>query len=339
MAHKVTAQDVANLAGVSRSAVSLVLNGRAAGNISLAKQHAVLVAAEQLDYRPNVVAVSLRSRRTRTIGLLSWSGQFSFAQILLRQALQKAHDFHYLLLAVDTDGDTQLERRQLETLRDRQVDGFLVVAPHLMEYEPADVLLTSPTVLLNCVDAHGALTSVAPDEAEAGRRAAEVLLERGHRRLAVLLGGERSLQTRLRVLGIEQAVQAAGLPVPVPVTAGMGIDSGYRAATAVLQQPERPTALICTHERLAVGAALAAAELGLPVPAALSLVGLEDGERLAATLVPPLTTVHRPDAAMAEEAVTLLVQGLDGSRRPEVKHLRFSCQVHARDSVAPPPAP
>ena len=338
MARKATAQDVADLAGVSRSAVSLVLNGRAAGNIGPEKQKAILAAAEQLRYTPNAVALSLRSQRTRTIGVLTWPGRVGFAQAMLHQALLKAGERSYLLLIMDTDDDREVERRQLETLRDRQVDGFLVVAPEMQHYRPPEPLTVAPTVLLNCVDPDGVATSVAPDEVGAGRRATELLLEHGHRRIAVLTGEAARLQTGLRVAGVEQALPQAGLPSPLPVAAGRDAGAGYRAARALLLGPERPTALVCTHERLAVGAVLAAAELGLPVPDALSVVSLEDGEHLTSSLVPALTTAHRPDRAMAEQAVLLLMEQLAGRGADEPRRLLFSCPLRTRSSVRRPAA-
>lgn len=331
MARRATAQDVADLAGVSRSSVSLVLNGRGAGNLSEAKQQAVRAAAEQLDYTPNAVALSLRSRRTRTLGVLTWPGAFGLPQEMLHRALRRAGEHRYLLLVVDTGGDPEVERRGLDTLQDRQVDGFLVVAPAMAHYRPAEVLISSPTVLLNCVDPDGAVSSVAPDEVQAGRRAAEVLLRHGHRRIGLLVGDTALLQTAQRVSGVRQTVAAAGAVPPQPWLAGRDIDDGVRAAHELLDGPDRPTALVCTHERLAVGAALVAAELGLRVPEELSLVSLEDGERLTSKL----TTVHRPDGAMAEQAVGLLVEQLGGAAA-EIRQLLYGCPLRERASVAGP---
>jgi LacI family transcriptional regulator len=336
MARKATAQDVADLAGVSRSSVSLVLNGRGAGNLSEEKQKAVRAAAEQLDYTPNAVALSLRSRRTRTLGVLTWPGAVGFAHTMLQRSLRKAGEHNYLLLVVDTGGDAEVERRQLDTLRDRQVDGFLVVSPAMTHYRPTEVLTSTPTVLLNCLDPEAVVSTVTPDEVQAGQRAAEALLRHGHRRIGLLVGDPGSLQTRLRVSGVQQAVAAIGAPLPQPCVAGHEIDEGVRAARRLLSGPERPTAVVCTHERVAVGTALAAAELGLGVPAGLSLVSLEDGERLTSRLDPPVTTVHRPDGAMAEQAVELLLAQLaDGGAR-EVRRLLFGCPLHERGSVAGP---
>jgi LacI family transcriptional regulator len=100
VARKATAQDVADLAGVSRSAVSLVLNGRAEGHIAALKQQAVLEAARLLNYTLNAVALSLRSRRSRTIGVLTWPGRSGFSLPMLHATLQKATAEGYLLIFI-----------------------------------------------------------------------------------------------------------------------------------------------------------------------------------------------------------------------------------------------
>src|SRR3954447_10810913 len=101
MTRRATAQDVADLAGVSRSTVSLVLNGRAEGNISQAKQEAVRRAAEQLRYTPNAVALSLRSKRTATIGVLTWRPRWHMPPVLLGELHTAASSAGYLLMIVD----------------------------------------------------------------------------------------------------------------------------------------------------------------------------------------------------------------------------------------------
>ncbi|MFL6027288.1 MAG: LacI family DNA-binding transcriptional regulator [Friedmanniella sp.] len=334
MARRATAQDVADLAGVSRSAVSLVLNGRAAGNIGPEKQKAVLAAAKQLRYTPNAVALSLRSQRTRTLGVLTWPGRAGLPQVMLHRALHRASEHGYLLLVMDTDNDRDVEHHQLETLRDRQVDGFLVVAPELVHYRPVEALLSTPTVLLNCLDPDGMVSSAVPDELEAGRRAVEVLLQQRHQRIGLLISDTSTLQTRLRVAGVQQALRQGGVAVVEPVSVDRAIDAGFHGARRLLLEGVRPTALICAHERLAVGATLAAASLGLPVPGALSVVSLEDGEKLASSVVPALTTVHRRDRVMTEQAVSLLVDQLREDSAGGVKRLLFSCPLRDRGSVA-----
>ncbi len=337
MARRATAQDVADLAGVSRSSVSLVLNGRAEGNISAAKQVAIIEAARQLSYRPNALALSLRLQRTHTIGVLTWPGGRGSPGGLLHAAWVSAAAAGYLLLLMDVGKDREHEVRAVTTLLDRQVDGFIVVAPELIEYRPLEAMAGTPTVLVNCVDPERTVTSIAPDEFEAAANATRILIELGHRRIGLLTDDAGTVEVRDRVAGVHAELATAGLPAPTMLPARRDIQSGASQTRQALLSSEPPTGLVCTHERLALGAVLAAAELGIGIPTDLSLVSLEDGEHLAAELVPPLTTVQRPDRGMADEAVRMLVRELDGVTGPDVRQLSFVCPPRQRASTGPVP--
>ena len=144
--------------------MSLVLNGRAAGNISAAKQQAVIEAARQLNYRPNTVALSLRSQRSWTIGALTWRGPAGFPENLLHAAWHTATGAGYLPILIDTDDDRDHDARAVASLLDRQVDAIVVLAPDLVEYAPSESLTQVPTTLINCFDPELAVTSIVPDE-------------------------------------------------------------------------------------------------------------------------------------------------------------------------------
>ena len=330
MTRRATAQDVADLAGVSRSAVSLVLNGRADGNISRAKQEAVRDAALQLHYTPNAVALSLRSKRTETIGVLTWPDRRRMPPALLGAVYEAASSAGYLLMMVDA-----LQRPwQVDALLDRRVDGFVVVAPELADFPLPENVATVPTVLVNCLDPSFAASSLVPDEVGAGASAAQHLLDLGHRRLGVLAGSD-GLASARRVQGVSRAVEAAGLPSPVVLQAGHATADGHAAARSLLESDHAPSALVCAHERLALGALLAATDLGLHVPTDLSLVSLDDGEDLARRLVPSVDLVERPDQVIATHALELLVEQLRHGLSA-VRRLTFVCPVRAGASVAPP---
>ena len=147
------------------------------------------------------------------------------------------------------------------------------------------------------------------------------------------------MQNRLHLSGIQSAAEPAHVTVSVQTAPNRDISSGFDAARTLLGAPGMPTALICTHERLAVGARLAAADLGFVIPADLSIVSLEDGELLASRLVPPLTTIERPDRAMAEEAVTVTLQHLDEEGGAPIPQFSFDCPATNRSSVARPRRP
>jgi LacI family transcriptional regulator len=334
VARKATAQDVADLVGVSRSAVSLVLNGRAQGHIARHKQQAIIEAARRLNYTPNAVALSLRSRRTRTIGVLIWPGEGGFSLPMLHATLESATAAGYLLIFMDTANDDDHQSRALSTLHDHQVDALLVMAPGLISYSPVEVMSTIPTILVNCVDPNAGLTSIVADEHGAGGAAAGVLIERGHTSIGVIAGPRDAMQSRLRLAGIEETAAAAGnVVLSVETATHRDVNSGFDAARTLLSAQRRPTAMICTHERLAVGAVLAAANAGIRIPADLSLVSLDDGEQLASQLVPALTTIERPDRAMAEQAVRMTLQRFDEESEESISQLTFSCLPALRDSV------
>jgi len=337
MPRRARAQDVADLAGVSRSSVSLVLNGRGRGNVSEAKQQAILDAARQLKYRPNALAMSLRSQRTWTLGVLTWPGAFGFPEELLHAAWETATAASFVLISMDTANDPDHEARAISTLLDRQVDAVVVIAPELIDYHPSEALSGTTTFLVNCIDPDHRVTSVAPDELGGAACAAQILIDRGHSRIALLTDDAPTAQIRDRVGGVQGALAAAGLPPARVLLSGYDIQQGAARASEALAGDDPPTGIICTHERLALGAVLAAGQLGLAIPGDLSIVSMEDGERLAGFLVPALATVQRPDRAMAEQAIGRLMKELTSDQEPEIAQLLFVCPPDLRDSTGPPP--
>jgi len=335
MTRRATAQDVADLAGVSRSTVSLVLNGRADGNISATKQQQVIDAARQLAYRPNAVALSLRSQRSWAIGALTWRGVAGFPEELLHSAWHTARAAGYLLMIMDTNNDRDHEAVAVCSLLDRQVDAVVVMAPDLIEYRPPEALAQTPTLLINCVDPDRGMVSIAPDELGASACAAQILIDLGHTRIGLLADDTATAQTRQRIAGAQTAVAAAGNCALELMVAGRELRTAYAITRDRLARPDGLTGLVCTHERLALGALLAATELGVRVPADLSIVSLEDGEHLAAGLVPAMATVQRPDQVMAEQGIALLIKQLTSGKPAEPQQLTFVCPADLRASVGP----
>jgi LacI family transcriptional regulator len=165
---------------------------------------------------------------------------------------------------MDTANDGDHQSPALATLRDHQVDALLVIAPDLITYRTVESMSTIPTILVNCVDPDAGVASIVPDEHGAGSAAAGVLIEAGHSRIGIVAGPPDPIQNRLRLAGIHAAAEAAHVTVSVQTVPNWDIGSGFAAARTLLSAPGMPTALICTHERLAVGARLAAADLGVP---------------------------------------------------------------------------
>lgn len=331
---RATSKDVADLAGVSRAAVSLVLNGRADGNISAANQAAIRAAAAELDYTPNSVARSLRAQRTRTLGVVTDAiATTAFGGRILSGATEVAAAAGYVLLVIDTAGD-DLEAAAWASLRARRVDGLLFAAMGLRPYAPPAVMQELPSALVNCFDPAETVASVVCDEVEGGRTAARALLDHGHREIAMLAGTTDVVATHRRVQGFTDALQDAGVSVRVE-PGGWEIRDGYAAAAAVLDSERRPSGIVTANDRAALGVVLAAAERGLSVPRDLSVVGYDDDENVAPVMVPPLTTVALPHAAIGREAARRVLAGVAGEP-VALEQVMLACPLVARGSVAPP---
>ncbi len=330
---RATAQDVADLAGVSRSAVSLVLNGRASGVVAKAKQEAIVTAARQLRYRPNAVALSLRSSRSWTIGSLTWTSDAGFADNLLYVAGRTVREAGYVSILISVPGRTRELEPALTTLIDRQIDGLVVIAPEFDRVELPELPDDLPIIMINCTDTSGTIASLSPDEFGASGSAAQMLIDRGHIRFAVLADNGTSVQSVQRVAGALESARLADLPAPRIFRAPATIRAGYALALAALDEPDPPTALICTRERFTVGALLAVRDLDRRVPGDVSLVSLDDAAGLSRDLSPDMALLVRPDQAMAQQGVSMLLNDINHPGEQPIRHLEFVCPPHLGASI------
>jgi LacI family transcriptional regulator len=305
----------------------------------------IIDAARKLNYSPNVVALSLRSRRSSTIGVVTdWIATTAFGGNLLKGASDAATAAGFLLLVIDTQNSVEQERQAFETLQNRQADGFLFAAQSLRAYDPAAALRTAPGALANCFDPSARVPAFVPDEVAGSRSVTQHLIDRGHRDIALFSGTSNVVATGLRAQGFAQAMTAAGLPTRVPITTGWEIDKGYAGAMHVLTAGDPlPTAIVCANDRSALGVLLAAAQLGLSVPRDLSVVGYDDDENVAPYLVPSLTTVRLPHREMGERAMRVVLDALLATGEPALGTAQsgsaptlLECPLVIRDSVAPP---
>ncbi|WP_455753879.1 LacI family DNA-binding transcriptional regulator, partial [Streptomyces griseorubiginosus] len=275
---RATSRDVARLAGVSHTAVSFVFNGRAEGNLSPATQERIREAAAELGYRPDPVARGLRRRRTAVIGLVTDEIASSpFAGRLLRGAMETAWDSDHLVLTVDSGGDRAKEDAAVAELLDRRVDGIIYAAMSLRRVRVPEGLHRTHSVLANCVSDDDSLPSVVPAERAGGRTAARLLLDQGHRRIA-LVGGQDDIASLERLRGFRDALRAEGITVPKEwiVRTGGEISGGHEGATRLLDgvpADRRPTGIFCYNDRVAAGAPPAAPPHGLTGPHHPAVVG------------------------------------------------------------------
>ncbi|MGX6744876.1 LacI family DNA-binding transcriptional regulator [Streptomyces peucetius] len=337
----VTLKDVADRAGVSVSTVSLVINGREAGRVKPAVGRRVRQAAEELGYAPNLQARSLRTRQTNTIGLISdMVASTPFAGRMLAGAQDAAWQAGYLLLLIDTGGHAEMEQSAVQTLAQRNVDALIYASMYHREIELPEIPQGLPLVVLD-----GRPTGepplvdwVVPDERGGARAAVEFLIRAGHTRIGFCTVEENVPAARERLAAYRETLQEHGLAYdPALVSRGATGDahSGLRTARELLDRDDRPTALFCYNDRVAMGAYRAARHLGLSVPDDVSLVGFDDQEHVADALEPGLTTVALPHYDMGAWAVRRTLTRI-GTEEAAGKHLHMPCRLVTRDSVTVP---
>ncbi|GIH28385.1 alanine racemase [Acrocarpospora phusangensis] len=348
-ARRVTLADVAQAAGVSRTTASLVLTGRGRElRISLDVEQRVLRAADELRYRPNAVSVGLRTGTTRTIGFVSDTVATSrLAGDMIKGALEAARERGVMLFIGETEGDPDLEGGLLHAMQDRQVDGIILAAMYTRTIKVPKDIAASPAVLLNALPKQPSpLPSILPDEVEAGRAAARVLLKAGHREGIHLIGvgpGTRNVPPQSvaaveRLTGIREVFREAGVKIASGrVCRDWQPEEGLLATREMLAS-FRPRALICLNDRIAFGAYQALSDAGLSVPMDVSVVSFDD-HPLASWMRPKLTSVALPHYELGRKAVDVLFteMGRDGvaeGHRGEVH--RVPMPVRDRESVAPP---
>jgi len=332
---RATLLQVAQRAGVSRSTASFVLAGRHIDmRISEDARQRVLRAAQELDYRPNLMARSLRTKVTRTIALVSDTiASDPYAGQAIHGALASAVARGHLIFIGETEGDPVVEERLISDFLDRQVDAFVYASMFTRYVRLPKLLRGRPVVLLNCLTkaAKPAQHAVVPDEVGAGWSAARTLIESGHQAGIYLLGtpSERVFAGRERLTGIRDGLAAAGAKLSGTIDCDWWPEPAYEVLARSFADGLRPRALICLNDRIALGAYQAAREAGLRIPEDLSVLSFDDSD-LASWLRPQLTSIALPHYQLGWQAVELL---LGDASKPKV--LRMPMPVRHRASIAP----
>ena len=339
-------KDVAQAAGVSVTTVSHVLNNVSYARVSPETKDKVRAAAEELGYEPNRLAQALRTQRTGMLGLLSEDiATTPHAGRIILGADEAAKRRGYNLMILNTSASASLESRtaDVEALLERRVDGILYATMYHRTVELPPNLDSVRSVLVDSVSASGNICAVIPDEEGGARTAVTALLEAGHSRIGFLNNTDDVPATRLRLQGFRRTLDRAGLDggsAPVE-SAPSEVPGGYEAARRMLGRSDRPTALFCYNDRMAMGAYRAAAELGLAIPTELSIVGFDDQQLIAANLHPGLTTVALPHYEMGAWATDQLIDAIEGKNDLASMALRptvLDCPLVIRDSIAAPGA-
>ena len=308
----VTIRDVAEKANVSVATVSHVINGTR--KVAPETEARVRRAMEELGYQPNAIAQSLRKRTTYAIGILVSDITNPFFATLVRGAEDAALEAGYSVIVCNSDEDPQKEDMYIRALWRRRIDGMLI-APTRDGTSPAIQELAQRKIPFVFVDrkAKGIeADAVLSDNVGGAYLATKHLIERGHKRIGIILGIPGATTTEERLLGYRQALEEAGLPFSeeLVVWGGYRMEVGRKACAKLLSLAEPPTAVFSTNNLMTVGVLQELFRRGIRIPEEIAVVGFDDLE-WAEIVHPPLTVVAQHPYEIGYQAFKLFLGRLN----------------------------
>jgi len=331
--------DVANAAGVHPGTASRAPNSDPGGRVSAETTRRVVETARRLGYVPNSFARGLRTARSFVIGMIVPDITNPLFPPMVRGAEQVLSQAGYTLVLTDTDNDSVTERQQIERLRARGTDGFLIATAHwddpmVDELAHADV----PAVLLNRNTASRRLPYVGCDERFGVALAVDHLVDLGHREIVHLAGPQDTSTGRERASAFRHSLRVHGLPVgrdQVLVCPAYSEQAGVDAATQLVASGQDFTAIVAGNDLIALGAIEALADAGLHCPEQVSVIGINDLP-LVDKLSPPLTTVALPLREMGALAARMLLAEIeDSGHHGPVAQSLLGVELAVRGSTGP----
>lgn len=335
----VTIRAVAQRAGVSAMTVSNVLNG--AGRASAATVATVRAAIAELGYVPNLAARRLAKSRATTVGLLYSNRRTPFLDAVLVGALRATNAHGLQLILRDGEGVSRKEaERMAQDLVRSGADALLLIPPFAEQLSGSDIVpeLGVPLAAIATGTAMPDVTTVRIDNRAAMLSLTSHVIAGGHRRIAYVAGPDHYSVVAARLDGFIAAQRDAGIPTDTDLIVQHGefdYDAGQAAARMLLSRSDRPTAIICSSDDLAVGIVAEANRRGLKLPADLTVTGFDD-TILASRIWPPLTVVRQPVEDMAFRAAECLIAAL-GKTESGVSDEIFNHTIVVRESIARQP--
>ncbi|WP_138751831.1 LacI family DNA-binding transcriptional regulator [Paenibacillus sinopodophylli] len=303
---KATIYDVAREAGVSIATVSKVINAK--GKISAERRNQIFAIMQRLQYQPSAIATALTSKQTYTLGLLIPDIANPFFAEVARAVEDRGHQFGYSVIICSTDNKDERVERYMNVLKQKRVDGIIIGTGFDNQTMLEDMSSSLPIVVIGREVSSLQVATVVADDYMGGCLAAEHLLTLGHKQIAVLTESLLISSSRERLRGFRETLGRAGLTLLESniVSCRNGLEDGKARMIELFRGEERPSALFCFNDLLAVGALQAAKESSIEVPSALSIVSF-DNTLLASVTSPSLTSIAQPMDQLGESAVDLLL--------------------------------
>jgi DNA-binding LacI/PurR family transcriptional regulator len=331
-----TIKEVAELAGVSVGTVSHVITGSVPVTEPLRKK--VQAAIKRLDYHPNHIARSLKTSKTRTLGIIVPDLTISFFPQVIRGAEAAARERNYTLIAVNSDDRADRQKELLSLLRSQRVEGILLVvaaAPSSSGQISQIIEAGIPVVYLDRIPDREEVDSVAGEDLQAASMAVEHLISSGHRRIAIATGPLTLRNEQRRLLGYQQALVRAGLPLDDSLI----WEGNFRPEdVAAICRPHlcdratRPDAILSTNGPTGLGVLRAFRECGLHTPKDLAFVTFDE-LTVGDLFVPAITTVVQPAYDIGFRAAQILLERIqNGNGEGQSFTVRLPATLRIRDS-------
>lgn len=338
---QVTVKDIAKKAGVSHSTVSRALHSNPL--ISEETKVRIQQLALEMGYLPSAAARSLKTKHSHALGVIVSAIDDPFFSGILQGVEGIAQKRGYSVLMAASQRDHEREQAIVQDMRKRQVDGLIICSASFSTEQLRKLLdYGIPIVVVNNQAAEEYRYSIYHDDVDGSQQVTQHLIKLGHKRIAYL-GNSLSGRTTLdRLTGFRQEMESAGLDIPheyVFEVAGSSPEDGFNALNHFLNLPNRPTALFCFNDMLAIGVLKGLHAAGIRVPEGFSVVGF-DNIVFSAYTNPSLTTLDQPKRHIGAEAARLILGLLDplaSEEAPGQEIQKLKGRLLIRQSTAPPP--
>ena len=321
-----TIKDVAKKAGVAMSTVSKYING---GSVQPDKAESIRSAIAVLDYRVNPFARGLKTQRNRSIGILlpDMTAPFFGSVISSLDKVLREKGYHTILSCYSSNHG--LERDNLQFLITTGIDGLIYAPEDLSSEEFYELTANSniPVVQIDRIIQGVQTDAVLSDNADAVYRAVSRLIEKGHRRIALIAGPKSVFSAKERQVGYLRALSDHGILYDddLVISGQNEFATGYQAFEDLMRREDRPTAVMTTNYDITIGLVTALRERGLHIPDDLEVFGFDCVE-VCTMMKPPLQVVHQPEQEIGQTAAMYLIDRLEGSRE-EPRITRLKCRL------------
>lgn len=321
-----TIKDVAKLAGVSMATVSKYING---GNVRPENLDAIRAAIESLDYRVNPFARSLKTQRSRSVGILlpEITAPFFGSVVASLDRTFREHGYHTLLSCYSSSHG--LERDNLSYLISNGIDGLIYAPEDLTaeEYYELTANCSIPMVQMDRMIQGVVSDTVLVNNADAVYEAVTRLILQGHRRIAIVTGLKSVYSAKERLVGYLRALGDHGIRYDdtLVISGRYEFATGYRACDTLLRLPDPPTAIVTTNYDFTIGMVTAIRERGGAIPKDVAVFGFDCAD-ICSMMNPPLPVVHQPEEEIGRTAAGYLIERLSGYTG-QPRHTRLKCRI------------